>query len=237
MYASNPYIFLPIGLALLLFMGNTIMSDLSASLQAGLAQMQCPLPDEQQQLLLQYMALLKKWNSTYNLTALRDERKMMSHHLLDSLTLLPYVANVKTMIDVGSGGGMPGIPTAICRPDLQITLLDANTKKTTFLQQAVIELGLKNVRVISGRVEALQNQTFDVVTSRAFAELSDFVALTRQLLQAKTGYWAAMKGVRPDDEIQRLPADIDVYQIDELFVPTLDAQRHMVLMKPQIQAA
>lgn len=208
------------------------MNNFKEQLKNGLAEMNLSLDTTQQLLLLEYIALLKKWNSTYNLTALRDESKMLSYHLLDSLTLLPYVADAKTLMDVGSGGGMPGIPTAICRPDLQITLLDSNTKKTTFLQQAVIELGLKNVTVASGRVEAMHDKKVDVVTSRAFAELHDFIALTKHLLN-ENGYWAAMKGVYPYEELDNVPKNIDVYQIDKLFVPMLDAERHMVLMRPK----
>lgn len=209
-----------------------MMNDYKEQLKSGLAAMNLELSTAQQLLLLEYMALLKKWNSTYNLTALRDGSKMLSHHLLDSLTLLPYVQNARTLMDVGSGGGMPGIPTAICRPDLQITLLDANTKKTTFLQQVVIELGLKNVTVASGRVEAMHDVKVDVVTSRAFAELADFIALTKHLLNEQ-GYWAAMKGVYPYEELENVPDNIDVYQIDTLEVPTLNAERHMVLMRPK----
>lgn len=208
------------------------MKDLRPDLQAGLAAMQLDLSETQQDKLLSYLALLKKWNKTYNLTALRDEAQMLSHHLLDSLTLLPYIGSAQTMMDIGSGGGMPGIPAAICRPDVQITLVDANTKKTTFLQQAAIELGLSNVKVVSGRVEALQGQTADLVTSRAFAELADFVGLTRQLLNAN-GIWAAMKGVYPQGEIDRLPENVQVCRVDKLHVPTLAAERHMVLMKPR----
>ena len=206
--------------------------DLKEQLKNGLATMNIDLTTTQQLLLLEYVSLLKKWNSTYNLTALRDENQMISHHILDSLTLLPYVQNAHSMRDVGSGGGMPGIPMAICRPDLSITLLDSNTKKTTFLQQAVIELGLKNVTVASGRVETMYDKKVDVVTSRAFAELHDFVALTKHLLNDH-GYWAAMKGVYPYEELENLPKNIEVYQIDKLFVPTLDAERHMVLMRPK----
>lgn len=208
------------------------MSYLKEQLQSGLNAMNLDLTMPQQLLLLEYVALLKKWNSTYNLTALRDENTMISHHLLDSLTLLPYVANAQTLMDVGSGGGMPGIPTAICLPDLHITLLDSNTKKTTFLQQAVIELGLKNVTVASGRVEAMHDKKVDVVTSRAFAELHDFIALTKHLLN-ENGYWAAMKGVYPYEELENVPQNIEVYQIDKLNVPTLNAERHMVLMRPK----
>ncbi|ULJ62005.1 16S rRNA (guanine(527)-N(7))-methyltransferase RsmG [Wielerella bovis] len=207
------------------------MNHLAPSLAQGIAAMNLAISDAQQQKLLHYLALLKKWNKTYNLTALRDESKMVSHHILDSLTLLPYTESAQTMIDVGSGGGMPGIPTAICRPDLQILLLDANTKKTTFLQQAVIELGLKNVSVSSSRVEALHGKTADIITSRAFAELCDFVTLTRQLLH-ENSHWVAMKGIYPSEEIARLPENVEAYQIDQLTVPTLDAERHMVLLRP-----
>lgn len=208
------------------------MTDNKQKLQDGLQEMGLNLTAAQQLLLLEYMALLKKWNTTYNLTALRDESKMISHHILDSLTLLPYVENAATLMDVGSGGGMPGIPTAICRPDLQITLLDANTKKTAFLQQAVIELGLSNVTVASGRVETMFDKNVDVVTSRAFAELADFIALTKHLLN-ENGYWAAMKGVYPYEELEGLPENIEVVTIDKLFVPSLEAERHMVVMKPK----
>ncbi|WP_040660472.1 16S rRNA (guanine(527)-N(7))-methyltransferase RsmG [Neisseria shayeganii] len=206
--------------------------DNKQKLQQGLQQLGLTLSTAQQLLLLEYVALLKKWNSTYNLTALRDETTMISHHVLDSLTLLPYVKDAQTLMDVGSGGGMPGIPTAICRPDLQITLLDSNTKKTTFLQQAVIELGLNNVTVASGRVEAMHDKKVDVVTSRAFAELADFIALTKHLLNAN-GYWAAMKGVYPYEELEHVPDTVAVLQVDKLNVPMLEAERHMVLMRPK----
>lgn len=203
--------------------------DNAQKLQAGIAAMGLTIPPEQQAKLLDYVELLKKWNKTYNLTALRDESLMISHHLLDSLTLLPYIGNAQTMLDVGSGGGQPGIPAAICRSDVQITLLDANTKKTSFLQQAVIELGLSNVRVVSGRVEAVQNFQADLITSRAFAELADFVQWTAHLLK-DGGRWAAMKGVYPEDEIRRLPDVVEVERVDVLHVPQLDAERHMVLL-------
>lgn len=208
--------------------------DNKQQLQEGLQSMGLSLTTAQQLLLLEYVALLKKWNSTYNLTALRDEHTMISHHVLDSLTLLPYIQHAQTLMDVGSGGGMPGIPTAICRPDLQITLLDANTKKTSFLQQAVIELGLHNVSVASGRVEAMHDKKVDVVTSRAFAELADFISLTKHLLN-ENGYWAAMKGVYPYEELEHVPASVMVEKVDKLTVPMLNAERHMVIMRPQAQ--
>ncbi|MFV2030146.1 16S rRNA (guanine(527)-N(7))-methyltransferase RsmG [Neisseria sp. S1] len=205
--------------------------DNKQKLQQGLQEMGLNLTTAQQLLLLEYVALLKKWNKTYNLTALRDENTMISHHILDSLTLLPYVEKAETLMDVGSGGGMPGIPTAICRPDLQITLLDSNTKKTTFLQQAVIELGLSNVTVASGRVEAMHDKKVDVVTSRAFAELADFISLTKHLLNEK-GYWAAMKGVYPYEELAHVPESVEVVKVEKLNVPLLNADRHMVVMQP-----
>ena len=172
--------------------------DNKQKLQEGLTALGLTLTTAQQLLLLEYVALLKKWNGTYNLT----------------------------------GGGMPGIPAAICRPDLQITLLDANTKKTTFLRQAVIELGLNNVTVASGRVEEMHDKKVDVVTSRAFAELKDFISLTAHLLNGQ-GYWAAMKGVYPYEELEQVPENVEIVKVDKLSVPMLEAERHMVIMKPK----
>ena len=204
--------------------------DNRQKLQSGLKEMGLNLSGGQQDKLLAYVEMLKKWNKTYNLTALRDESQIISHHLLDSLTLPPYLEGAQTMLDVGSGGGQPGIPAAVCRPDLQITLLDANTKKTSFLQQAAIELELKNVRVVSGRVEAVQGLRADVITSRAFAELADFVNWTAHLLQ-DGGCWAAMKGVYPSAEIDRLPDSVCVERVDKIRVPQLNAERHMVILR------
>ena len=204
--------------------------DNRQKLQSGLKEMGLDLSGGQQDKLLAYVKMLKKWNKTYNLTALRDESQIISHHLLDSLTLPPYLESAQTMLDVGSGGGQPGIPAAVCRPNLQITLLDANTKKTSFLQQAAIELELKNVRVVSGRVEAVQGLRADVITSRAFAELAYFVNWTAHLLQ-DGGCWAAMKGVYPAAEIDRLPDSVCVERVDKIRVPQLNAERHMVILR------
>lgn len=204
--------------------------DNRQKLQSGLKEMGLDLSGEQQDKLLAYVEMLKKWNKTYNLTALHDESRIINHHLLDSLTLPPYLEGAQTMLDVGSGGGQPGIPAAVCRPDLQITLLDANTKKTSFLQQAAIELELKNVRVVNGRVEAVQGLRADVITSRAFAELADFVNWTAHLLQ-DGGCWAAMKGVYPAAEIDRLPDSVCVERVDKIRVPQLNAERHMVILR------
>lgn len=197
-------------------------------LAAGLADLGLNVPDSAQQQLLAFRDLLLKWNKTYNLTALRDPAQAISHHLLDSLAILPQLDG-GNLLDVGSGGGLPGIPLAIARPELQVCMVDTVQKKTTFLQQAVIELGLKNVTVNHARVEEMQGQ-YAQITSRAFAELGLFVSLTRHLL-APNGRWLAMKGIRPDDELKGLPADIVVEAIIPLTVPGLGAERHLIILK------
>ena len=199
-------------------------------LAEGMKALGLDLPADVQERLLTYAAFLEKWNRTYSLPALRDPKLAVSHHLLDSLAILPYV-NVSTLLDVGSGGGQPGIPLAIARPDLAVTLLDSNGKKTAFLQQAVIELELKNVRVVTARVEEFRPATlFAAITSRAFAELVDFVSLTRHLL-APSGEWLAMKGQRPDAEMNKLPAGVSVTAVHRLDVPGVDGERHLVVMR------
>jgi 16S rRNA (guanine527-N7)-methyltransferase len=197
-------------------------------LAAGLADLGLNVPDSAQQKLLAFRDLLLKWNKTYNLTALRDPAQAISHHLLDSLAILPQLDG-GNLLDVGSGGGLPGIPLAIALPELQVCMVDTVQKKTTFLQQAVIELGLKNVTVNHARVEEMQGQ-YAQITSRAFAELGLFVSLTRHLL-APNGRWLAMKGIRPDDELKGLPADIVVEAIIPLTVPGLGAERHLIILK------
>lgn len=196
----------------------------------GLAMMNLAITDNKFNQLCLYIDLLEKWNVAYNLTALKDERQMVYHHLLDSLSLTPFVSDTaKTVLDVGSGGGTPGIPLAIYRPDLAVTLVDSNSKKTAFLRQAVIELGLNNVQVITERVENIKEIQFDTIVSRAFAELGDFVRLTEQIL-AKNGVWLAMKGVYPYEEMDRLPENIMVKQVVEVKVPFIDGSRHIVEM-------
>lgn len=202
------------------------MSDIA--LAAGLSALGLALPPAGQEKLLAYRDLLLKWNRTYNLTALRDPEQALSHHLLDSLAILPWVGAGR-LLDVGSGGGLPGIPLAICRPDLEVTLVDAVQKKATFLQQAAIELELPNVRAVHGRVEALSGQ-YGQITSRAFSELSDFIRLTRHLL-APDGRWLAMKGVRPEGEIAALPGNARIEAIEPLAVPGLAAERHLIILK------
>ena len=197
-------------------------------LAAGLTRLGIELTTEQNEKLLAFRDLLLKWNKTYNLTALRDPEQANSHHLLDSLAILPHVGN-GPLLDVGSGGGLPGIPLAIARPELSVSMVDTVQKKATFLQQAAIQLGLKNVAVHHARVEQLAGH-YAQISSRAFAEISLFTSLTRHLL-APGGRWLAMKGIRPDDEIATLPADIVVDQIIPLHVPGLDAERHLIILK------
>ncbi len=198
------------------------------SLAAGLAELGLDLPEAAQRKLLAFRDLLLKWNKTYNLTALRDPDQAISHHLLDSLAILPHVGP-GPLLDVGSGGGLPGIPLAIARPELAVSMVDTVQKKATFLQQAAIELGLANVTAHHARVEEMPGQ-YAQISSRAFAELGLFVSLTRHLL-APGGRWLAMKGVRPDAELQALPADIAVDAIIPLNVPGLAAERHLIILK------
>ena len=207
------------------------MSTQAAQLDAGLAGMGLALPPVMREKLLAYLALLYKWNRTYSLTALRDEHKAVSHHLLDSLAILPFVPSSGSLLDVGSGGGMPGIPLAIARPDLALTLLDSNSKKTAFLQQAAIELALPNIAVHCGRVEQYHPASgFAAITSRAFAELKDFVGLSAHLL-ASDGVWLAMKGVWPQEELARLPASVRVEAVHRLQLPGLTDERHLVALR------
>ncbi|MFM0329314.1 16S rRNA (guanine(527)-N(7))-methyltransferase RsmG [Paraburkholderia strydomiana] len=203
----------------------------------GVGELELELGDAQLGKLLDYVTLLAKWNAVYNLTAIRDPRHMLIQHILDSLSIVPHLVqrNPKTVLDVGSGGGLPGIVLAIVRPDWGVTVNDIVHKKTAFQAQAKAELGLTNLSVVTGRVETLRpgaevSAKFDVIVSRAFAELADFVTLARHLV-AEQGAILAMKGVRPDDEIERLPAGAHVEQIIRLDVPFLDAERHLVTVR------
>jgi len=199
-------------------------------LEQGLAALGIVLPASAQAKLLAYVALLYKWNKTYSLTALREQEKAVSHHLLDSLAILPFTT-AGSLLDVGSGGGMPGIPLAIVQPELRVSLLDSNSKKTAFLQQAAIELALPNISVHGGRVEQYHPaEGFAAITSRAFAELADFVTLSQHLL-APDGRWLAMKGLWPHDEIARLPESVRVDAVHRLHVPGIDGERHLVVLK------
>jgi 16S rRNA (guanine527-N7)-methyltransferase len=176
-----------------------------------------------------YLDLLEKWNRVYNLTAIRERSRMVTHHLLDSLAVLPHVHGPR-VLDVGSGAGLPGIPIAIAGPALHVALLESNHKKSAFLTQAVAELQLANVQVVTERIESWQTETrFDTIVSRAFAELGEFASLAGRLL-APQGVLAAMKGVHPFEEIERLPKAFRVQEVVRLRVPGLDAERHLVLM-------
>jgi 16S rRNA (guanine527-N7)-methyltransferase len=187
------------------------------------------LADTQVATLERYLDLLEKWNRVYNLTAIRERSRMVTHHLLDSLAVLPHVRGPR-MLDVGSGAGLPGIPLAVASPALHVTLLESNHKKSAFLTQAVAELQLANVQVVTERVESWRPEArFDTIVSRAFAELGEFAALAGRLL-APQGVLAAMKGVHPFEEIERLPQGYRVQQVVRLRVPGLDAERHLVLM-------
>lgn len=199
-----------------------------AELDRGIKALGIALDTAAQEKLVQYLELMHKWNKVYNLTAIRDMQQMVSHHILDSLAVIPYLWP-KNWLDVGCGGGLPGIVLAICRPDWEFTLIDSNSKKTSFVQQAVIELGLKNVRVICGRVEEITGNQYDGIISRAFAEVADFIKLTRHLLHDQ-GKWAAMKGA-PEEELKNLPGDIEVEQIIPLKILGMNAARCLVTLK------
>jgi 16S rRNA (guanine527-N7)-methyltransferase len=200
-------------------------------LTAGIAALGLALPAGAEAKLLAYLALLDKWNRVYNLTAVRDAERMVSHHLLDSLAAVPFFQGT-TVLDVGSGGGLPGIPLAIARPELQVTLIDSIAKKTAFLLQAKAELGLSNLNIVTSRVEDFRPEAgFDVITSRAFSDLKEFVTLTRHLLKPG-GRWLAMKGLYPHEEIAVLPDFVKVSADHALVVPGLEASRHLIVLEP-----
>lgn len=201
------------------------------TLAEGLARLKLDLPAEAQDKLLTYLVLMHKWNRVYNLTAVRDESKMLTHHLLDSLAVVPHVGDAKTILDVGSGAGLPGIPLALALPQAQITVLDSNHKKTTFMRQAKMQLALANVSVVCERVEKYPSKhTHSVVISRAFAELTEFAAMAGHLV-APGGQLIAMKGADPASEIGKLKNGFVSTGVTRLDVPGLDAERHLVFLK------
>ena len=205
--------------------------SLTESIVPGLAALGLDVSEAQRTRMAAHLELIAKWNRVHNLTAVRETDQMVALHLLDSLSLAPHLGNARTLLDVGSGPGFPGIPLAIARPDLEVTLLDSSNKKCVFLEQARTELGLTNVKVACERVEQWRVAApFDLVVSRAFAELSDFVTQARHLV-APGGKLLAMKGVYPFEEIARVPASHRVAQVIELAVPSLDAKRHLVAME------
>ena len=204
--------------------------SLASELQQGITALKLKISPRDQQRLLDYLALLQKWNKVYNLTALREPEKMVSHHLLDSLAVVPHI-KAHHILDVGSGAGLPGIPMAIARGDWRVTLLDSSHKKAAFLKQAAIELKLSNVTVCCERVEVWQpEQKFDLIISRAFSDLVEFVTLSKPLLQ-EGGIFAAMKGVYPHEEIALLPNGYRLERVIPLKIPGLETQRHLVMVK------
>ena len=202
-----------------------------AILEQGIADAGLVISQPTQQKLLAYLALMQKWNKVHNLTAVRDPDEMVTLHLLDSLAVLPFIDG-KSLLDVGSGAGLPGIPLAICLPELKVTVIDSNNKKVSFMRQAKAELGIDNLEVLGGRVEEIApNRKFDIVISRAFSDLDLFISLTHQLCDAQ-GKWLAMKGVYPEAELAELEKNtgITASKTEELKVPGLAAQRHLVFL-------
>ncbi|HKR45130.1 MAG TPA: 16S rRNA (guanine(527)-N(7))-methyltransferase RsmG [Paraburkholderia sp.] len=216
---------------------------LARLLKEGAEALGVQLTEQQHEQLLDYVALLAKWNAVYNLTAIRDPRQMLIQHILDSLSIVPHLPARAdaTVLDVGSGGGLPGIVLAIVRPDWQVTLNDIVQKKSAFQSQAKAELGLANLSVVTGRVESLRPgvevpKKFDLIVSRAFADLADFVTLARHLVAEGGAIWA-MKGVHPEGEIERLPAGTKALNTIRLSVPMLDAERHLIEVSVEPVAA
>jgi len=205
-------------------------------LRAGVQELGLALNEDQLARLLDFQSLLQKWNKVYNLTAVRDPGEMLTHHLLDSLAAVaPLKRHLAQrggtrLLDVGSGGGLPGVVFAICCPDLDVSCVDTVAKKAAFIQQVAAALGLKNLHGIHARVETLVGP-FDVVSCRAFAALQDFTAWSRAAL-APQGVWLAMKGKRPDEEIAALPAGVELFHVEQLAVPGLDAERCICWLRP-----
>lgn len=206
------------------------MSAVPLQLDLALAGLGLSVAEEVQARILAYLDLIARWNQVYNLTAIREADKALTHHVLDSLAVLPYLVGGR-VADVGSGAGLPGIPLALARPDWQVTLIESNHKKSTFLRQVLAELGISNASVATDRVEEMRPAgRFDLVISRAFSDLPEFARLAGHLV-APGGVLAAMKGLYPDEELALLPANWRVEQVVPLQVPGLAAARHLVLVK------
>lgn len=208
---------------------------LAKGLRDGSRALALDLPEETQRQLLAYMALIQKWTRVYNLTAVRDPQEMLTHHLLDSLSAVPPLLRHTAgqpirLLDVGSGGGLPGVVLAICRPEIQVTCVDTVGKKAAFIQQVAVTLRLPNLRGLHARVEMVQDK-YDVVCSRAFASLTGFTSWSMSALSAG-GVWMAMKGKMPTDEIAQLPPETELFHVEPLAVPGLDAERCMLWLRP-----
>jgi 16S rRNA (guanine527-N7)-methyltransferase len=212
-------------------MKNFDRQHLQELLAEGIQEMAVEVSPVQLEQLMDYLALMFKWNSVYNLTSLRDPVQMVTHHLLDSLAAVPAFKGAVNVLDVGAGGGLPGIVLAIVRPDMKVSMIDTVHKKTAFLNQVKAELGLANVTVYTMQVQQLQvSDKFDVITSRAFADLSDFVNWSSHLL-AEGGSYIALKGTAPKDEQERVPQEWKVAKVAPLQVPRLGAERHLVYIE------
>ena len=210
------------------------LQSLEPGLRAGLDTLGLALDDEQVKLLLDYLALIQKWNQVYNLTALREPQEMLSHHLLDSLAVVAPLqrhaaGRALRVLDVGSGAGLPGVVLAICCPQLAVDCVDTVGKKAAFIQQAALSLKLPRLRGLHARVESLSGQ-YELICSRAFSSLADFVSLSGGVL-APDGVWMAMKGKHPGEEIGQLPAGVEVFHVEPLQVPSLQAERCIVWLK------
>ena len=211
-------------------MSSMVTPQHAEELSLGARQLGIDLSDSQHSQLLAYLALLIKWNKAYNLTAVRDPDEMVSRHLLDSFSVVPFIAGDR-WLDVGSGGGMPGIPLAILFPEMKVTVLDSNGKKTRFLTQVKLELKLDNLEVIHSRVEAFKPELpFTGIVSRAFSSLEDFTEWTRHLGDTDTR-WLAMKGLHPADELVALPTDFHLDSAQALTVPGCQGQRHLLILR------
>lgn len=202
--------------------------SLALRLGEGLIALGLAMPDAAQVRLIRYLGLIEKWNKVHNLTAIRNPEQMLTHHILDSLAVMPHLGGAKTLADIGSGAGLPGIPLAIAKPDLAVTLVDSSHKRQAFQLQCKAELGLSNVVPIHSRVEDFRVAAgFDRVISRAFSDLGEFVSSARHLC-ARGGRLLAMKGLYPNDEIARLPSDVKVVAGHELKIPGLGAVRYLL---------
>ena len=211
-------------------MSSMVTPQHAEELTLGARQLGVELSESQHSQLLAYLALLIKWNKAYNLTAVRDPDEMVSRHLLDSLSVVRFIEGER-QLDVGSGGGMPGIPLAILFPDMKVTVLDSNGKKTRFLTQVKLELALANLEVIHSRAEAFQPAlSFNGIISRAFSSLEDFTQWTRHMGDGQTR-WLAMKGLHPVDELVALPADFHLESAQALAVPGCQGQRHLLILR------
>lgn len=203
-----------------------MVGELDRQLERGCEALAIRLQSEQQQQLLDYVGLLFKWNKVFNLTSVREPAKMLSRHVLDSLSILPYL-EASSLLDVGTGAGLPGIPVAIARPDCKVTLLDSNSKKTRFLQQVKAELGLENVTVVHGRVEQVSLSKFAIITARAFASIDDIIKLAGRHCE-QHGQLVLMKGVYPEEELHFNTSEFRLQDVVSLSVPECEGERHLV---------